>query len=73
MATLRRAESLSCRAQYAGDSRFSVAPPTSTNSLDGLYAQGVVTKTYTQVQHASSGLSRGFFRPYTRHPQYWSA
>ena len=59
MVTLSRADSCSCRLQYAGDNRFSVAPPTSTNSMDGLYAQGVITKTYTQVQETSNRESRG--------------
>jgi hypothetical protein len=36
-------------AQEVGDGRFSVAPPNSDNSLNGIFAQGVVTQTYTQV------------------------
>ncbi len=36
--------------QMVGDGRFSVASPTSTNSLDGIFARGIVTKTYAQVQ-----------------------
>ena len=39
-----------CAAQTDGDGRFSVAPPDSNNSLDGIFAQGVVTRTYTQVR-----------------------
>jgi hypothetical protein len=32
------------------DGRFSVAPPNSNNSLDGIFAEGIVTRTYTQVR-----------------------
>ena len=49
--TLRQTPDVYPRAvQEVGDGRFSVAPPDSNNSLNGIFAQGVVTQTYTQVR-----------------------
>ena len=39
--------------QDVGDGRFSVAPPSSNNSLNGIFAQGVITQTYTQASQLS--------------------
>ena len=43
------ADALLCTLQSVGDTRFSVKTPTSTDSMDGIFAQGLITAEYTQV------------------------